>query len=193
MIDLGPEMQGVPPASFPMQLIIPAANCNNATAGAGWSIGASGSVVCRAGTNNLGGYIPITDTTSSFAQFFVVIPEDWNTGINPYIRFQVASTDVNSGHTIIPQIQVSCAKGDGSTTDDVTFNAAHSSSTITLNTTNHQFWSNSSMQMNSTDMTGCVAGALMIIQVGRASDTASNAEFYSATVTIMRNLVQQAN
>lgn len=176
---------------------VPAANCNGTVStsvgGAGWSIGSGGTVSCRQGTNNLGGFVVITDTSSTFAQFALDLPEDWDTATNPLIRFQVASTDTTSGHTIIPQISVSCAKGDGTTTDDVTFNAAHSSSTITLNTTNHQYWSNSNVQMNSTDMTGCVAGGKMIVQVGRATDTATNAQFYSATVTIPRLLVVQAN
>lgn len=195
VVDLGSEQQGVLSSAggFPEHLIIPAANCNNTTAGAGWSIGSSGTVTCRAGTNNLGGFITITDTSSTFAQFAVVIPEDWNTSVNPYIRFQLASTDTNSAHTIIPQIKVSCAKGDGTSTDDVAFNAAHSSSTITLSTTANQFWSTSNMQLNGTDMTGCFAGSLMIVQVGRAADTATNAEFYSATMTFVRTLVSQAN
>jgi hypothetical protein len=178
---------------FPDFKVVPAANCNNTTAGAGWSIGSGGTVTCRAGTNNLGGFVAITDTASTFAQFTVAIPEDWDSGSNPFIRFQIASTDTTNGHTIIPQIKVSCAKGDGTTTDDVTFNAAHSLSTTTLNTTANQFWSTSNVQMNSTDVTGCVAGALMIVQVGRATDTATNAEFYSATMTFPRLLTVQAN
>lgn len=193
MVDLGPEIQGAL-ASFPQHLIIPSANCNNTTAGAGWSIGSGGTVSCRAGTNNLGGFIAITDTSSTFAQFAVMIPIDWNSAVNPFIRFQIASTDTTSGHTIIPQIKVSCAKGDGSTTDDVTFNSAHAlAHTITLNTTANQFWSSAWDQLSNGDMTGCVAGAMMIVQVGRAADTATNAEFYSATMTFARNLVLQAN
>ena len=178
---------------FPHVITIPAANCNNTTAGAGWSLPSGGTVTCRAGTNNLGGFVAITDTTSTFPQFMVVIPEDWDTGTLPYIRFQIASTDATNAHTIIPQIKVSCSKGDGSTTDDVSFNAAHSLSTTTLNGSANRFWSSSNVQMNSTDMTGCVAGALMIVQVGRATDTATNAEFYSATITWPRLLQVQAN
>jgi len=178
---------------FPDVKFIPAANCNNATGGNGWSIGSGGTVTCRAGTNNLGGYISITDTASTFATFQVPIPEDWDTSSNPYIRFQLASTDATNGHTIIPSIQVACYKGDGSTTDDVAANAAHSLSTTTLNGNANRFWSSSNVQMNSTDVTGCVAGALMQITVGRATDTATNAEFYGATITFPRLIVVQAN
>jgi hypothetical protein len=66
-------------------------------------------------------------------------------------------------------------------------------STVTLNGNANRFWSTSNVQMNSTDVTGCVAGALMIVSVQRATDTATNAEFYSAAITFPRRLVVQAN
>ncbi len=182
---------------FPQVVTIPSANCVNSVAGSGWSLGASGVVTCRAGTNNTGGYVAITDTTGTFGQFSIPIPEDWDTGTLPYIRFQLAypGTDGASAHTIIPQIKVSCAKGDGTTSDDVTFNAAHSSSTITLSSaTANLFFVGSNVQMNSTDMTGCVAGSMMVVQVGRATDTATSAaNFYSATITFPRLIAVQAN
>jgi hypothetical protein len=179
---------------FPDVKYSPAANCNNTAGGNGWSVGAGGTVTCRAGTNNSGGYISITDTASTFAQFTIAVPEDWAGGSNyPYIRFYVSSGDITNGHAIIPQIKTSCQKGDGSTTDDVTFNAAHAASTITVNATANQFWSTSAVQLNATDFTGCAAGSLMIVQVGRASDTATSAAFYGASVTIPRVLTIQAN
>jgi hypothetical protein len=186
---------------FPDVKVIPAAGCNGVSsttvAGTGWSIGSGGTATCRQGTNNIGGYIAITDTAATFAQFNVVIPQDWDSGTNPYIRFDLAypGADGASAHTIIPQIKVSCAKGDGTTSDDVTFNAAHSSSTITLSSaTTNLFFSTSNVQLNSTDMTGCVAGSMMVIQVGRATDTATSAaNFYAATMTFPRLIVVQAN
>jgi hypothetical protein len=47
--------------------------------------------------------------------------------------------------------------------------------------------------MNSTDVTGCVAGATMQITIGRATDTATNARFYAADVTFPRLIAVQAN
>jgi hypothetical protein len=174
---------------FPERYFIPAANCNNTTAGAGWSIGSGGTATCRAGTNNKGGYVAITDTSTTFAQFTITIPEDWDTGTNPSVRFYFGYPGTDTGHTIIPAIQVTCSKGDGTTTDDVTFNAAHSSSTTTTNATANQFWSNSNVTMNSTDVTGCVAGAPMTISVQRATDTATSAvNFYGVDVTFPRLL-----
>ncbi len=182
---------------FPERYFIPAANCNNTTAGAGWSIGSGGTVTCRAGTNNLGGYVAITDTSSTFAQFTLPLPEDWDSATLPYIRFQLAypGTDGGSSHTIIPQIKVACTTATSGVSDDPSFAAAHSSSTITLaSATANFFFSTSSVQTNSTDMTSCVAGGLMIVQVGRATDTATSAvNFYGATVTFPRLLAVQAN
>jgi len=185
-------------ADFPERYFIPAANCDNATGGPAWSIGSGGTVTCRAGTNNQGGYIAITDTSTTFSQFSIPIPEDWDTSTNPYIRFQIAypGTDGGSAHTIIPSVEVSCTGIGGTTSDDVTFSTpAQSSSTITLSSaTANLFFSTSNLQFNSTQITGCVAGGFMTVQVGRATDTATSAaNFYGATVTFPRLIVVQAN
>jgi hypothetical protein len=174
---------------------IPAANCNAGNPGAAWSIPASGGGVptCRAGTNNIGGYVAITDSTA--AQFQISIPLDWDTAVNPYVLFAVSSSDTTNGHVIIPNIQVSCpAAVNGTATDDDTFSAAHSAATITIGSSAvaHGLYT-SSMQMNSTDVSGCVAGAFMIIQVGRATDSATSAQFWYANVTFPRLNTKQAN
>lgn len=183
---------------FPERYFIPAANCNNTTAGDAWSIGSGGTATCRAGTNNQGGYVAITDTSTTFAQFSIPIPEDWDSSTAPYIRFQLAypGADGGSAHTIIPQIETSCTGTAGTTSDDVTFNTpAQASSTITLSSaTTNLFFSNSNVQLNSTQLTGCVAGGFLTIQVGRATDTATSAaNFYGATVTFPRLVATQAN
>jgi len=183
---------------FPERLQIPAANCNNTTAGAGWSIGSGGTVGCRAGTNNQGGFVTITDTSSTFAQFSLTIPEDWDTATNPYVRFYFsAASDTTNGHTVIPQVKVSCpTAGNGTVSDDATFSAAQSSSTVTFGASAvaNGFYNGSNVQFGATQMSGCIAGGLMIVQVGRATDTATgNINFYSADVTFPRLLVVQAN
>lgn len=182
---------------FPERFYVPAANCNNATAGAGWSIGSGGTITCRAGTNNLGGYVAITDTSSTFAQFSLPIPEDWDTGALPYIRFFLSypGTDGASSHTIIPQIKVACTTAASGVSDDPSFQTAHSSSTITLSSaTANFFFSTSNVQMNSTDATNCVVGGLMIIQIGRATDTATSAvNFWGVDITFPRLITVQAN
>jgi hypothetical protein len=182
---------------FPERTQYQSATCNNATATALWSIGSGGTVACRAGTNNQGGYISITDTSSTFAQFQVSIPADWDTGSNPYLAFGLfAATDTTSGDTIIPKIAVSCPTAtNGTVTDDHAFAAAHSAATVTIGASAvaNGFYT-TSMQANSTDMTGCVAGGMMIVRVGRATDTATGTVgFQYVNVTWPRLLTLQAN
>lgn len=187
--------QGVTTIDFPDVKYVPAANCNNTNGGNGWSIGASGTVTCRAGTNNLGGFIQITDTASSFATFQIPIPEDWDTATNPSIRIYLSSSDATNAHTVIPSESVGCYKGDGSGTDDIAQSATRSLSTVTLNGVANRFWSTSNLLLNSTDMTGCVGGSIMQVTIGRATDTATAASvrFYGASITFPRLLVVQAN
>ncbi len=175
--------------------MVPAANCNAGTAGSGWSIPSTngGVPTCRAGTNNLGGYVAITDTTTG--QFMVSIPADWDTGTNPYILVGLMSTDTTNTHTIIPKVQVSCPTAvNGTSSDDVTFATAHSLSTITIggSANAHGFYT-TSVQLNGTDMSGCVAGGFMIVSVGRATDTATAANFYYANISFPRLNTGQAN
>jgi hypothetical protein len=180
---------------FPDVKEIPAANCNNATGGNGWSIGSGGTVSCRAGTNNLGGFVQISDVSSTFATFQIDVPEDWDTATMPYIRVNLSSSDATNAHTVIPSESVACYVGDGSGTDDIAQNATRSLSTVTLNGVANRFWSTSNLQLNSTDMTNCVGGSKMQVTIGRATDTATAASvrFYSATITFPRLLVVQGN
>lgn len=184
---------------FPQIFSIPAANCNNTTAGSGWSIGSGGTAGCRAGTNNLGGFITISDTSSTFAQFTIPIPADWDATNNPSIKLGFESdSDTTSGHTVIPQIKVSCPTAvNGTATDDATFSAAQSLATITFGASAvaHGFYTTgTSNQIGSTQMTGCLAAGMMIVQVGRATDTATgNINFYYANVSFPRLLTVQAN
>jgi hypothetical protein len=178
--------------------VFPAANCIAGAPGSGWSIGSGNAgATCRAGTNNLGGYIPITDTSSTFAQFQVPLPTDWDTSTDPYILVGFISvTDTTSGHTVIPQVKVSCAtQTNGTASDDQSFATAHSLATVTFggSAVANGFYT-SSVQFNSTDMSGCVAGGFMIVQIGRATDTATgNIGFEYANITIPRLLTVQAN
>ena len=118
------------------------------------------------------------------------LPADWDTGTNPNVRLRLASTDTTSGHTVIMQIATACSKGDGSTTDDVAFNAAQSLGTITLNTTASQQWD---ATLSNITMTGCVAGGMLRLKLSRTTDTATNVEIYGLGITIPRLITLQAN
>lgn len=177
----------------PHVMDIPAANCNNATAGSGWSLPASASPAstCRAGTNNLGGVLQFADANN--AQFDLEIPgdADLTTGNYPYIKL-FFTDGANTSGTEIFQAQVSCYVSDFSATDDVAFATAQVFTTRTATAANRSGSEN--LQFNSTSMSGCVAGASMIVKITRNTDTAASVVNVSkASITIPRLLTVQAN
>jgi hypothetical protein len=179
------------PSKFPDYKSIPFAICVNGTAATGVSTTTAVGGTCRAGTNNKSAYIgPFT--TSDSVIFEIHIPKDADIATTlPYVDVDLASTDATNSHTVILQEAVACAKLDGSTTDDVAFNAARSMATVTLNGNANRAW-NTTLQLNSTDLTGCTAPGIMWVKITRTTDTATNVELYQGATTIMRNLVVQA-
>lgn len=174
---------------FPHVMEIPAANCGpSSTPGAGWST--SISPICRAGTNNKGGVLPFAD--ASTAQFDLEIPgdADLTSGNYPYIKLFFTDSANTSG-TEIFQAQVSCYVADFSATDDVAFATAQVFTTRTATAANRSGSEN--LQFNSTSMSGCVAGASMIVLITRNTDTAASPVNVSkASITFPRLLVQGA-
>jgi len=170
---------------FPHVMDIPAANCGpSSTPGAGWST--SISPICRAGTNNKGGVLPFAD--ASTAQFDLEIPgdADLTSGNYPYIKL-FFTDGANTSGTEIFQAQVSCYVADFSATDDVAFATAQVFTTRTATAANRSGSEN--LQFNSTSMSGCVAGASMIVLITRNTDTAASPVNVSkASITFSRLL-----
>ena len=174
---------------FPETKNVPFAICVNGTAATGVSTTTAVGGTCRAGTNNKDAFVgPFTTSDSSI--FKVHLPKDWNTAVAPSLSIDLATTDATNGHTIILQASTECSKLDGTTTDDVAFNAAQSLGTVTINTTANQMWT---ATLASLTTTGCSAPGVMWIKITRTTDTATNVELYDAEVTIPRRIVMQAN
>jgi hypothetical protein len=174
---------------FPDAKYIPFAICVNGTASTGVTTTTSVGGTCRAGTNNKDAYVgPFT--TSDVATFKIHLPKDWDTATAPSLSVDVATTDTTNAHTIILQAATECSKLDGTTTDDVAFNAAQSLSTVTINTTANQTWT---ATLASLTTTGCSAPGIMWVKVTRTTDTATNVELYGAELTVPRLLTVQAN
>lgn len=176
---------------FPDVKIIPAANCNNTTAGTGWSLPASGwTPTCRAGTNNLGGSDQVVPSAaSSGAQFMTQIPVDWDTSVKPYIRIYYGS-GANTSGTVILTISTACTNIDGSVTDDPSFIAESAMGTQTMAAAS-RMWSQSAELAGA--MTNCVGGSPMIVKVAVTGTASSAITVYQATVTVPRLLQVQAN
>lgn len=179
--------------TFPDTKYAPAANNVNGTAGIGWTCpNATPAGALRAGSNNLGGLLsPWGSSDVCYIQWHLDKDVDLTTTL-PYLMIELTSTDVTNGHTIIMQEATACAKLDGTTTDDVAYNAARSFSTVTLNTTANQTWQGN-IQLNSTDLTGCTPPSIMWTKITRTTDTATNVGVYGISLTKFRLLTTQAN
>jgi hypothetical protein len=174
---------------YPETFYVPAANCVNATAASAWSTGATPASLCRAGTNNKDGLLSPWGA-SDVGYFKVHLPNDWDSGASLDISIDLTSTDTTNGHTIIMQAATACAKGDGSTTDDVAFNTAQSFGTITLNGNANRTWN---ATLTGLTKTGCIAGSTLWLKISRTTDTATNVGVYGATVDLARLITVQAN
>jgi hypothetical protein len=173
---------------FPHAMYAPAADCVNAVAASGWSTGATPAALCRAGTNNKDALLSPWGA-SDVGYFKVHLPKDWDAAASTDLSIDLTSTDATNGHTVIMQAATACAKGDGTTTDDVAFNAAQSFGTITLNGNANRTWTATLVGLT---LTGCVAQGIMWIKISRTTDTATNVGVYGATVDVPRLLAVQA-
>src|SRR5215469_4306775 len=174
---------------FPMNYIIPAANCNNVTAGASWSLPASAAptAACRTGTNT--NYGVLQYAASKTAQFQLNLPADYNSSGTVYALIQFTQgANTTSGQTIIMQMATECY----TTTDDPSFNTAQSFATATTVTTANTPYDET---LSSVTMTGCTAGHPLNVKILRSgSDTATTAPNVAyVSLTIPRLLTNQAN
>lgn len=186
---------GVKFVDFPEHWVVPAANCNNATAGAGLSLPATNAptAACRAGTNNLGGELQwANNNTTTNAQFTIQLPNDWDTTTQPYINIMYGS-GANTSGTVKWTVSSACTKADGSVTDDPTFNAETTTTGKTMAAANRN-WSESLQFTAMTSGNNCIAGSQVIIKLTSGNGTAtSTVNLYQVTVTIPRLTVVQAN
>jgi len=174
---------------FPSTFYIPFASCVNGTAASGLSSASTPAALCRAGTNNKDALLSPWGA-SDVGYFKIHLPNDWDSGASLDLSIDLTSTDATNGHTIIMQAATVCAKGDGSTTDDVAFNTAQSLGTITLNGNANRTWN---ATLTGLTKTGCIAGSTLWVKLSRTSDTATNVGVYGATLDVPRLLTVQAN
>ena len=177
---------GVKFIDYPAPFSVPAANCVSGSGGSAWNTTLVAG--CRAGTYNLGGFLPFAD--SNTGQFQLTLPADWDSSSSSYARLNF-TTGANTSGTIIFTVALSCFAANNSATDDQAFQTAQTFSTITAA---HANYANSvALTLNSTSLTGCVAGGGMLVKITRSTDTAASiVPVTGATITLPRLLVLQA-
>ncbi len=163
----------------------PAAYCNNITPVARYDTPTANAPVlaCITGTNTQKGVFDFDPTTNQSAQITQMLPTDWTGAVDVKIKWLAAAT---TGDTVWT-FQTACA-ADGAT-DDPTFNTASSITDTAKGTT---------LQTNDAAATGvvttgCTAGALMHLKIGRdaangADTMAGNARLIGFEVTLRRSV-----
>jgi hypothetical protein len=186
---------GSPPAfiDFPDVKYFPGANCVNSLAGSAFSEGATPAATCYTGTNNVGGYLSwANNNTTTTAQFFFELPNDWDTATQPYVKI-IYSSLTNTTGTVKWTFSTACTKGDGSITDDPAFHAESTFGPDTMATAN-RMWADTQQLTAVTSGNNCIAGSPVILKITSGNGTASAAlGVYMVTVTIPRLLTVQAN
>jgi hypothetical protein len=173
---------------FPDTKVVPVANCNNATAGAGLSLPTTSAptVVCRTGTNVQTGALQFTASQS--AQFQIELPADWDTATNPYVRVNYTQSGSTASQTIAFQVQVGCS----TTTDDPSFQTAQAFTTTTTGATANTPYAQT-LQLNSTSMTSCAGGNVMNVKISTTAGSTGSSNLQAVAMTFPRLLTVQAN
>jgi len=184
----------------PAKFYIPAAGCADTITGSNWDIYATDPVsACVNGTVIKKGVLTFDDTntctsntaTTGCAFTTLQLPGTYN-GSRVDAKLLFTSTDTTNAHTIIWTISTKCTtpttSNNGSTDNPATLNAAQSM-TYTC-AASEVSASLRQVSQTSVTMTGCSAGDLLHIRIGRdISDTATTSmNFVGLELTIYQNL-----
>ena len=179
---------------LPNVSMIPAANCNAGTSGAGWSSAISNfTSACRAGSNNLGGAMQCVPSSGCSAQFMIELPADWDGTAAPYIKIFFGSGGNTSG-TVVWSEATACMPfaSTGSQSDDYAFSTPVTLTSKTMAAAN-RIWSTTGQMTGVTSGNNCIPDAFLIVKVSVSGTAGSNVNAYSAIVTIPRLVTVQAN
>ena len=168
--------------SVPIKKWLPAAGCNNATAGTVWDLPTTIPAVaaCVTGTNTQKGVLQWADTAGGFnAQITEALPADWTTtgGIDIALYWTTSATSGNARW----YVSTSCTPVDATATDDPAFNPAQGVTTAVPGTANRVQTS----AITALTLTGCTTATarLLHLNVNRAGDDAAD------TCTCTTNLI----
>jgi hypothetical protein len=161
----------------------PMAGVNGTTASSIWDLPAANGCVAAVqvpATNVIGGVLQCA--VGQTAELNYVLENNWTGAIDASLVLAGGGSDTSG--TIIPTIAIGCSPTNGTATDNPNYNTADNMSTITLATAANRLWTSTKTGITTT---GCIAGNLMHIKIGRASSTAvSPAQYKSLTLTVRR-------
>jgi hypothetical protein len=170
--------------TLPFYVQVPAAGCNNATASPNWDLPTTNAPTpnCLTGTNTQQGTMDFDDTAARTMQTSFALPPGWTGNVDVDISWLV--TAGGGANTVKFTVATACSAT--GTTFDPAFNAAN---TITSGTVGANNAMNVTSQTAIT-MTGCAAGNVLHIKLGRDITDTSTAtvRVFNVAFTIRRSM-----
>lgn len=170
--------------TIPRRIWLPAAGCNNATAGNIWDLPTSNPAVpaCKTGTNTQMGVLDFADGSNLSAQITYKLPSTWTGTMDANIKWLTSATT----GSVVWQVQTICVAD--AETDDPAFNTA---STVTDAAKGTTLQTNDAA-ITGVTTTGCAAGELMHIKILRDSAHASDTLAATARLIGVELVVREA-
>lgn len=152
--------------TIPRRIWLPAAGCNNTTAGSIWDLPTSGPAVaaCKTGTNTQMGVLDFADSANLSAQVTYKLPSTWTGTVDANITWLTSATSGN----VVWQLATICVAD--AETDDPAFNTA---STVTDAAKGTTLQTNDAA-ISTVTVTGCAAGELLHVKIQRDAGHASD-------------------
>lgn len=163
---------------------LPAAGCNNATAGSVWDLPSSSPAVaaCITGTNTQKGVLDFADSSSLSAQITYKLPSTWTGTVDANIKWLTTAT---SGDVVWQLATICVADAE---TDDPAFNTASTVTDAAKGTTNQT----NDAAITTVTVTGCAAGELMHVKILRDAAHASDTLAATARLIGVELVVREA-
>ena len=170
--------------TIPRRIWLPAAGCNNATAGSVWDLPATAPAVpaCVTGTNTQKGVLDFADASDLSAQITYKLPSTWTGTMDANVKWFSATTTGD----VVWQIQTICVAD--AETDDPAFNTASTVTDTAKGTTNQT----NDAAITGVTTTGCAAGELMHIKVRRDAGNVSDTHAATARLIGVELVIREA-
>ena len=172
---------------LPIKHWLPAAGCNNTTAGSMWDLptSAAAAAACVTGTNIQKGVLDFADTSGGFsAQTTLALPSDWTASTLPDVNIYW-TTSATSGQVKWTMTFV-CTDAAASATDDPAFpTSSNGFNTVTTAVPGTANRVQTSTITGATLPTSCVTGTRNLLHVKIFRDGADAADTASATVRLI--------
>lgn len=170
--------------TIPRRIWLPAAGCNNATAGSVWDLPASSPAVaaCITGTNTQKGVLDFADAASLSAQLTYVLPSTWTGTVDAKIKWLTTAT---SGDVVWQLATICVADAE---TDDPAFNTASTVTDTAKGTTNQT----NDAAITTVTVTGCAASELLHVKILRDSAHASDTLAATARLIGVELVIREA-